>query len=76
MADTDEASHTPSNDHVGENTPPLEIHDDEAPMSPRSERLMQHMTLLLQQTLAQHGMTIKIPEMIKTKAKRKKQATP
>ncbi|KAJ9537587.1 hypothetical protein OSB04_030320 [Centaurea solstitialis] len=53
MADGDEASHTPVNDNVGDNNPHLEINDDEAPMSPRSERLMQRMTLLLQQTLAQ-----------------------
>ncbi|KAJ9548050.1 hypothetical protein OSB04_020593 [Centaurea solstitialis] len=53
MADGDEASHTPANDNVGDNNPHLEINDDEAPMSPRSERLMQRMTLLLQQTLAQ-----------------------
>lgn len=53
MADGGEASHTQSNDNVGENTQPLEIDDDEAPLSPRSERLMQRMTLLLQQTLAQ-----------------------
>ncbi|KVG91951.1 YTH domain-containing protein, partial [Cynara cardunculus var. scolymus] len=37
MADSDEASHTPSNDNVIENAPHLDIYDDEAPMSPRSE---------------------------------------
>ncbi|XP_024976277.1 uncharacterized protein LOC112514178 [Cynara cardunculus var. scolymus] len=38
MANGDEASHTPCNDNIGENAPHLEIYDDEAPMSPRSER--------------------------------------
>jgi hypothetical protein len=71
MADGDEASHTPSNDHVGENTPPLEIHDDEAPMSPRSERLMQRMTLLLQQTLAQQRHDDKKSRDDKSKGKEK-----
>ncbi|KVH20262.1 Aux/IAA-ARF-dimerization, partial [Cynara cardunculus var. scolymus] len=41
MADGDEASHTPSNDNVRENAPHLDIYDDEAPMSPRNECLMQ-----------------------------------
>ena len=71
MADGDEASHTPSNDNVRENAPHLEIYDDEAPMSPRSERLMQRMTLLIQQTLAQQQHDDRKSEDDKSKGKEK-----
>ncbi|XP_024965837.1 uncharacterized protein LOC112506041 [Cynara cardunculus var. scolymus] len=74
MADGDEASHTPSNNNVGENAPHLDIYDDEAPMSPRSKRLMQRMTLLIQQTLAQQLHDDRKSEDDKSKGKEKETA--
>ena len=53
MSDHDEASHTPPDPNVGENILGNASNNQDAPISPRTERLMKHMTDQLQIALEQ-----------------------
>ena len=53
MADDDTASHTPPDLNIGEDAPKFPLNDDESPLSPRTERMMKHLTTFVQSALEQ-----------------------